>query len=127
MVEAFEYAHSLHPVENGGYMSDGTAEEVSVWQIFTSAFSGNANRLPFHVVLITRNFRYAAGNLFYDPATGLNLLKMFAHRVAIDLPLDDVQTLFPTCLRRDTSGKMFYGSTHADFVQAFLPYAIKEA
>ena len=58
---------------------------------------------------------------------GLSLLKMFAHRVAIDLPLDDVQTLFPSCLRRDTAGTMFYGSTHTDLVQAFLPYAIKEA
>ena len=127
MVEAFEHARLLHPIENsGGYMSDGTAEEDSARKIFMSAFSGGVDRLPFNVVLITRNFRYAAGNLFYDPVMGLSLLKMFAHRVAIDLPLDDVQTLFPSCLRRDTA-TMFYGSTHTDLVQAFLPYAIKEA
>jgi len=127
IVEAFEHARLLHPAENGGgYMLDGQSDVASARKAFMTAFLGNGSGLPFHVVLIMRNFRYAAGNLFYDSGTGQNMLKMFAHRVAVDLPFDDVQTLFPSCLRRDVSGKMFYGSMHTDIVRTFLPYAIRE-
>ena len=80
--------------------------------------------LPFHVVLVVRNFRYAADALFYDGGSGVNILKKFTHRISIDLPLDDVQTLFPTYLRRDVAGKTLYGSTQSDAFDAEVSYGI---
>lgn len=126
LIENFEHAHFLYPVEDGGYLSAESSAEDCVRSVFMRAFSANAVQVPFHVVLITRNFRYVMSNLFYDAGTGLNLLKMFMHRVAVDIPLDDVQTLYPTCLRRDVAGKSFYGSMQSDVVRTFLPYTIKE-
>lgn len=125
IIENFEHAHFLHSVEDGGYLSVESSAEDCVRSVFMKAFSTNAGQVPFHVVLITRNFRYVTGNLFYDAGTGLNLLKMFMHRVAVDVPLDDVQTLYPSCLRREVAGKMLYGSTQSDAVRLFLPYTIK--
>lgn len=127
VIEDFEHAYSLHPVDAGGYLQSEPSTEDCARSVFLKAFSASSIQMPFHVVLITRNFRYVASNLFYDAGTGLNLLKMFTHRVAVDIPLDDVQTLYPTYLRRDAAGKMLYGSAQSDAVQSFLPYVIKES
>ncbi len=127
VVDGYEKARFLHPDDSPrGYLEPGESDGASARDLFFKAFQNSDGDLPFHVVLVVRNFRYAADALFYDGGSGVNILKKFTHRVSIDLPLDDVQTLFPAHLRRDVAGKALYGSTQSDAVTPFLPYEIQE-
>ena len=127
VVDGYEQARFLHPEDSPrGYLEQGEGDGASAKGLFFKAFQGVGGGLPFHVVLVVRNFRYAADALFYDGGSGVNILKKFTHRISIDLPLDDVQTLFPTYLRRDVAGKALYGSTQSDTVTPFLPYEIQD-
>ena len=127
VVDGYEQARFLHPEDSPrGYLEQGEGDGASAKDLFFKAFQNADGDLPFHVVLVVRNFRYAADALFYDGGSGVNILKKFTHRISIDLPLDDVQTLFPAYLRRDVVGKALYGSTQSDAVTPFLPYEIQD-
>lgn len=126
IVENFERARHLHATENANYFSAPADGIESAWRTFMKAFSGGNGRIPFHVILAVRNFRYAAQSALYDSGTGANLLKMVSNRISVGLPLDDVQTLFPSCLSRNVAGKVLFGTTQSDEVKSFLPYAIEE-
>lgn len=127
-VDDYEHANLLHPkTDSFSYTDGGNGETESASSAFAEAFrNAGPGAIRYHVIAVTRNFRHVSENLMYDHANGVNMLRMFAHRISVDLPLDDVQTLFPSYLRRDVRGKILYGSNHSDEVRAFLPYAIEE-
>lgn len=126
-VENFEKAGKLQPQEEstGGasYFDEPQEPVETASSLFASIFR-RCEGLPFHAILMVRNFSYAKDHLFRFelPRASVNILAQCSQRIAINLSGDDLGTLYPQCYGRDLARKIFFGATDTDAVTQFLPY-----
>ena len=123
VVENWAKAIKLHPREEtlGGTYLDDTPSETAR-SVFASAFSSANDRLPFHVVLLVRNFTFASRNTFGGYGSKYDILRGCSQRIGVNLSESDLQLLFSTLPTSGLAHKIFFGSSDSDEVVRFLPF-----
>lgn len=143
IVENFNRARTLHPVEtpsvprasflparpgsltaaDGGMPGTGSSAPVSLRNLFLSAFK-DQDRLPFHVVLVVKNFEAARKNVLARVREH-NLFEGCSQRIAINLADNDLATFMPLGGLRSkrTQGKVIYADMNSGTAKFFMPFS----
>lgn len=144
IVENFNRARTLHPVETpsvprasflparpgsltaiaDGTPGAGTSAPVSLRNLFLSAFK-DQDQLPFHVVLVVKNFEAARKNVLARVREH-NLLEGCSQRIAINLADNDLATFMPLGGLRSkrTQGKVIYADMNSGTAKFFMPFSV---
>lgn len=143
IVENFNRARTLHPVEtpsvprtsflpvrpgsltatDGGTPGAGTSAPASLRNLFLSAFK-DQDQLPFHVVLVVKNFEAARKNVLAREREH-NLLDGCSQRISINLADNDLATFMPLGGLRSkrTKGKIIYADMNGGTAMFFMPFS----